>query len=204
MYISKGLYEWNIDGCSEHEILNIFHEIIMAATAYSTENEDHEVVEFLLAAFTGVLRGWWENSLNDEERKFIKTSINKITGEQNVVHILVYTISKHFIGDNKILQERNSEILQKLRCRTLSDFQWYHDVFVSKVMTRGDARTSYWKERFMFGLPSALTKKVQETLRERVQGTIPYDNLTYGDLISEIKKEGLKLCSQIKLQHKLK
>ena len=71
-------------------------------------------------------------------------------------------------------------------------------------MTRGDAKASYWKERFFVGLPSALTEKVQGTLRERFQGTIPYDNLTYGDLISEIKKEGLKLCSQIKLQQKLK
>ena len=54
----KGFYEWNIDGCSELEIMNILQEMFMAATAYSTENEDHEVVEFLLAGFTGVLRGW--------------------------------------------------------------------------------------------------------------------------------------------------
>ena len=33
---------------------------------------------------------------------------------------------------------------------------------------------------------------------------IPYDELTYGDLISEVKKEGLKLCSQIKLQYQVK
>ena len=105
MYTSKGLYEWNIDGCLEHEIMNILHEMLMAATAYSTENKDHEVVEFLLAGFTEILRGWWENSLNDEERRFIKTSINETTGEQNAVYRLVYTISKHFIGDNKILQE---------------------------------------------------------------------------------------------------
>ena len=45
----------------------------------------------------------------------------------------------------------------------------------------------------MFGLPSALTEKVQGILRERFQRTIIYDNLTYGDLISKIKNEGLKL-----------
>ena len=39
----------------------------------------------------------------------------------------------------------------------------------------------------MFGLPRALIEKVQETLREKYQGTIPYDNLTFGDLISEVK-----------------
>ena len=72
----------------------------MAATVYSTKNEDHEVVEFLLIGFIGVLRGWWENPLNDEGIKFIKTSIKETIGEQNAVHELVYTISKHFIGYN--------------------------------------------------------------------------------------------------------
>ena len=110
--------------------MNILHEMLMVVIAYSTKNEDHVVVEFLLAWFIGVLRECWENSLNDEEIKFIKTSIKETTGEQNGAHILVYTASKHFIGDNKILQKRNSEILQNLRCTPLSDFQWYHDVFV--------------------------------------------------------------------------
>ena len=125
--------------------MNILHEMLMVVIAYSTKNEDHEVVEFLLAGFIGVLREWWENSLNVEELKFIKTSIKETIGEQNAVHILVYTVSKHFIGDNKILQKRNFEILQNLRCTTLSDFQWYHNVFVSQVMTISDARASYWK-----------------------------------------------------------
>ena len=56
----------------------------------------------------------------------------------------------------------------------------------------------------MFELLRALTEKVQNTLREKWQGTIPYDELTYGDLISEVKKEGLKLCSQFKLQYQVK
>ena len=71
-------------------------------------------------------------------------------------------------------------------------------------MIRDDARAPYWKERFLYGLPRAHTEKIQETLRDKYQGTIPYDNLTYGDLISEVKKEGLKLCSQLKLQYKIK
>ena len=52
--------------------------------------------------------------------------------------------------------------------------------------------------------PRALIEKVKETLREKYQGTIPYDNLTNGDLISEVKKERLKLCSQLKLQYQIK
>ena len=71
-------------------------------------------------------------------------------------------------------------------------------------MIREDARAPYWKERFLYGLPRALTERVQETLREKYNGTILYEDLTYGDLISEVKKEGLRLCSQLRLQYKVK
>ena len=71
-------------------------------------------------------------------------------------------------------------------------------------MTRSDARASFWKEKFLYGLLRAFNEKVQETLREKHNGTIPYEELTYGDLISEVKKEGLKLCSQLKLQYQVK
>ena len=117
---------------------------------------------------------------------------------------LIYAIVKHFIGDPNTYMERNSEILQNLRCRTLSDFKWYHDVFLEKVMAGPDARASFWKEKFLYGLPKAFNEKVQESLREKYNGTIPYDELTYGDLISEVKKEGLKLCSHLKLQDHVK
>ena len=55
-------------------------------------------------------------------------------------------------------------------------------------MIRHDARALYWKEIFLYGFPRALTEKVQKTLREKHRGKIPYDDLTYGDLISEVKK----------------
>ena len=77
-------------------------------------------------------------------------------------------------------------------------------MFLAKVITREDARASFWKEKFFYGLPRALTEKVQETLREKHNGTIPYEDLTYGDLIGEVKKEILKLCSQLKLQYQVK
>ena len=71
-------------------------------------------------------------------------------------------------------------------------------------MTRGDARAPYWKEKFLYELPRALTENVQETLKEKYNGTISYEDLTYGDLIGEVKREGLKLCSQLRLQHQVK
>ena len=77
-------------------------------------------------------------------------------------------------------------------------------MFLANEMIRTDARASYWKERFLYGLPKAFNNKVQESLKEKYDGTIPFDSLTYGDLISIVKKEGLRLCSQLKLQNQVK
>ena len=162
------IYEWNIDGLSEHEIINVLRQMTMAVTAYLTDNDDHNAAQLLISGFFGTLRSWWDNFLNDSEIKFLQTSKND-EGEQNAVNRIIYAITKHFVGDPRILKERSSKILQNIRCRTLSDFRWYHDVFISKVMIRDDARAPYWKERFLYGLPRALTEKVQETLREKYQ-----------------------------------
>ena len=177
--------------------------MIMASTAYLTDNDDHNAAQLIISGFFGTLRSWWDNCVNKDEREFLETSTND-EGEQNAVHRIIYAITKQFFGDPRILLERSFEILQNLRCRTLSDFRWYHDVFILKVMIRHDTRAPYWKERFPYGLPRALTKKFQETLRDKYHRTIPYDDLTYGDLISEVKKERLKLCSQLRLQYKIK
>ena len=202
-YNNCDIYSWNIDGLSELEILVILRQMQMAATAYLIESDDHNAAQLLLIGFTGTLTFWWENFLTEKERFYVTNSINE-NGEQDAVLKLVYAITKHFVGDPNIFTEKNSEILQNLRCRTLSDFKWYHDVFLAKLMMREDARASFWKEKFLYGLPRALNEKVQESLRERNNGTIPYEDLIYGDLISEVKKEGLKLCTQLKLQYQVK
>ena len=54
-------YEWNIDEMSEHQIINLLHEIMMGANAYriKTSNSDFHVVGALVIGFTGLLKGWW-------------------------------------------------------------------------------------------------------------------------------------------------
>ena len=202
-YNNCDIYSWSIDGLSEHDIFVVLRQMQMAATAYLTENDDWNVVQLILTGFTRTLKLWWENFLTEKERFYVSKSLNE-EGEQDAVTRLIYAIIKHFIGDPNSFGERNSEILQNLRCRTLSDFKWYHDVFLAKVMTRTDTRASFWKENFLYGLSRAFNEKVQESLREKHNETIPYEELTYGDLISEVKKEGLKLCSQLKLQYQVK
>ena len=49
-----------------------------------------------------------------------------------------------------------------------------------------------------------LPKRFRKPLEKKNNGTIPYDDLTYGDLIGEVKKEGLKLYYQLKFQYQVK
>ena len=158
-YTNTEIYSWNIDGLSEHEIFVVLCQMQMAATAYLMDGDDWNAVQLILTGFTGTLKLWWENFLTEKEIFFVSKSVNE-EGEQDAVIRLVYAIVKHFIGDPTIYQERSSEILQNLRCRTLSDFKWYHDVFLAKLMTRTDARASFWKEKFLYGLPKAFNEKV--------------------------------------------
>jgi hypothetical protein len=53
------LYEWNIDGLSEYELLNVLHEMMMVANVYKDANRsDHQVANSLITGFTGQLKGW--------------------------------------------------------------------------------------------------------------------------------------------------
>ena len=49
MYNDTFIYEWNIDGFSEHEIINVLCQITMATTAYLTDNDDHNAAQLLIS-----------------------------------------------------------------------------------------------------------------------------------------------------------
>jgi hypothetical protein len=63
----------------------------------------------------------------------------------------------------------------------------------------------FWKEKFLAGLPILLGEKVRNKIKDTfTTKTIPYDQLTYGELESFTQKEGLKICQDLKLQKHLK
>ena len=51
---------------------------------------------------------------------------------------------------------------------------------------------------FINGLPRYFAHKIRDVLSQSI-GTIEYDKLTYGDIISTIQKEGLRMCIDIKI-----
>ena len=128
----------------------------------------------------------------------VQTSLDE-KGNQNSMHTLIYAITKHFLGEPMVFQEHALKILQNLRCRKLADFSWYKDVYLSKVYTRTDANQPFWKERFVHGLPKTLAERVRMRIKEKYYWIIPYDFLTYGELINFINKEALYICSLIKV-----
>ncbi|GJR72280.1 hypothetical protein Tco_0084645 [Tanacetum coccineum] len=182
-YSGTEIYEWNIDGQTEHQISNLLQEMTMAANAYKAhKNTELQIVQHLIAGFTGTLKGWWDSYLTEAEKwiilnakkTIVKTENNVQTETQieDMTNTLIFAILKNFVGDPTAYQERNSVILLNLTCRKLSDFRWYTDVFLTKVMTRPDCREAYWKERFIAGLPRLFAEKVRNKLAESSDSSI--------------------------------
>ena len=73
------IYEWNIDGFSEQEIINKMGHMSMVGIAYvNNHNLDHpEIVDLLVAGFFGTLHGWWDSYLTEDSRESIKHAVKK-------------------------------------------------------------------------------------------------------------------------------
>ena len=81
-----GFYEWNIDGMSEHQIINLLHEMMMVANAYriKTSNSDLYTIGTLVIGFTGLLKGWWDHYLSQNDRIYIKCKKDNNKRKRNI------------------------------------------------------------------------------------------------------------------------
>ena len=184
----------------------------MVATAYMNNHDlDHaEIVDLLTTGFSGTLRGWWDKYLIEESRESIKKAVKKDDeglpifdesigqGIPDRVNTLIYAIIKHFVGTPSNILSRISDYLNDLRCPTMFDYRWYKDVFISRVMIQKDCLKPYWKEKFIARLPPFFARKVKQELIGK-NDAIDYDNLTYGDIFSIIKKLGINMCNDQKM-----
>ncbi|GJT94128.1 hypothetical protein Tco_1082973 [Tanacetum coccineum] len=109
-YSGNEIYEWNIDGQTEHQISNLLQEMTMAANAYKVhKNNELQIVQHLVAGFTGTLKGWWDSYLTEQEKwiilnakkTIIKTENNIQTETQieDMTNTLIFAILKNFVGD---------------------------------------------------------------------------------------------------------
>ncbi|CAN1183322.1 hypothetical protein LINPERPRIM_LOCUS42807 [Linum perenne] len=200
------IVEWNIDGLSEYQIKNVLPYMLMFATAAKAKgNNELQIVQALVCGFSGQLKGWWDFYLTSEARNHVLTAVkNQPRHVPDSVHTLLFTIATHFIGATTINMDRTYEQLINLRCPTLSHFQWYRDVFLSKVFLREDCQHDFWKEKFLSGLPSLFAERIKNRIKLRHEGIIPYSQFTYGELASEVVAEGINLCNELKLHKQAK
>ncbi|GAV70376.1 LOW QUALITY PROTEIN: zf-CCHC domain-containing protein/MP domain-containing protein, partial [Cephalotus follicularis] len=215
-YQSGTIYEWNIDGMNEYHIINKLQEMTMVSNAHKIRNNsDKAVANILIAGFTGQIKGWWDNVLTTQQQNEILESIqvNELkepildTNNETIedaVSTLIYNIANYFIGDPTYLKDRTADQISNLRCRKLQDFRWYKDTFMTKVLTREDANQPYWKGKFITGLPTLFAEKIKNKYREKHKGVVPYEKLTYGDIVSTITKTGLEICYDIKMSKQIK
>ena len=72
-------------------------------------------------------------------------------------------------------------------------------------MLRSDCNQSFWKEKFILGLPKLFSERIRIKIREQYNGQISYDKLTYGEIISIVTAKGIKLCNDdFKLKQQMK
>jgi hypothetical protein len=76
---SDKIYEWNIDGLSEQELLNKMNHMSMVANAYGTSQNlsQFKIVDLLVTGISGTLRNWWDKHLTEETREGIRKAVNK-------------------------------------------------------------------------------------------------------------------------------
>ncbi|GAB2265362.1 hypothetical protein Dimus_037813 [Dionaea muscipula] len=206
-FTGNDIVEWDLDRKRENEILALLAQMNMASNAYKMHhNKDPNICRTIVCGFSGQLKGWWETYLTEEQRRQILFAVKQENDAEvsNAYPTLIYAIMKHFIGEPSLFGNRALEILNNLRCPSLHDFRWYKDVFLTKVFHRPDCQHMYWKDRFLSGLPKHFAEKVRQRTRSQHNGEIPYQTLTYGDLVNYVNNEALALCTDLKLKAKMK
>ncbi|XP_070020397.1 uncharacterized protein [Nicotiana sylvestris] len=177
------------------------------------EERDWNQTNTSYSGFTGQLRGWWDNYLSVEEKALVinATAIDEgvdnigmalVKGREDAVYTLILTILEHFNGRFTSNHETIRTLLNGLRCKTLSEFRWYKDTFMSRVMELPENKYEHWKAKFIDDLPSLFAERVRKVLRGSY-GEIQYGNYTYGKLIGvsllsrQLKIDKLKEKSQL-------
>ena len=120
----------------------------MVGIAYQNNHDldQTKIVNLLVTGFSSTLRGWWDSYLTEDYKDSTKNAIKMndegfLIFDESVgrgildsVNTLIYTILKHFVGTPSNISSRVSDLLNNLRCPTMSDYRWYQDVFISRVM----------------------------------------------------------------------
>ncbi|KAG4931141.1 hypothetical protein JHK82_048223 [Glycine max] len=127
-----------------------------------------------------------------------------------------YTWKQDIIGDpttNAIWQikdeERGENNFKSFSANNI--YEWnidaqteYNIMNTLQHMTMRNSQQPFWKEKFLAGLPRSLGDKVRDKIHSQpANGDIPFESLSYGQLISYVQKVALKICQDDKIQRQL-
>ncbi|XP_075095419.1 uncharacterized protein LOC142173695 [Nicotiana tabacum] len=168
------------------------------------EERDWNQTNTSYSGFTGQLHDWWDNYLTIEERTMVinaqatdegvdNLGMALVANREDAVYTLILTILEHFNGRFTNQNETVHTLLNGLRCKTLGEFRWYKDTFLSRVMELPENKIEYWKAKFIDGLPSLFAERVKKVLRGSY-GEISYRDYTYG---KQLKMDKLREKSQL-------
>ncbi|KAK2659176.1 hypothetical protein Ddye_005709 [Dipteronia dyeriana] len=204
----------------EYQIITVLRQMHTIGYIYiKKQNMTHaDVVTSLATGFEGQLFGWWSHTLSLNARTIIinhtkeivtntptrtstdpasfipSTSTTTTTSQLDGIDVLCYTTLIHFVGNPNRLQGKEFSKLQNLKCKKLSDFKWYKDIFLTRVLQRTDNVNSYWKEKFISGVPTLFSTKVRDKMIEQMGvsdwSQIDLNIWTYGEIIATINKCG--------------
>jgi hypothetical protein len=91
-YSGRSIYEWNIDGLNDKQIVDVTQKMLMYYTICKQQgNSDSVIAVFITTGFVGQLRGWWEFYLTDAQRKEIIShkKLVKIEATSSSTHVTI-------------------------------------------------------------------------------------------------------------------
>ncbi|GAV79866.1 LOW QUALITY PROTEIN: zf-CCHC domain-containing protein, partial [Cephalotus follicularis] len=185
---------------SDNKIIEVIHPP-SEKIQINVQNNQIQAAPFKLQNETSSNQTTQEINKIIEQNNYTNNTNNETI--EDAVSTLIYNIANYFVGNPTYLKDRTADQLSNLRCKKLQDF-WYKDTFMTKVLTREDANQPYWKEKFITGLPTLFAEKIKNKYREKHKGVVPYEKLTYGDIVSTITKTGLEICYDIKMSKQIK
>ncbi|KAK2658560.1 hypothetical protein Ddye_005093 [Dipteronia dyeriana] len=113
-----------------------------------------------------------------------------------------------YTGNPNINQGKDFSKLQNLKCKKLSDFKWYKDIFLTRVQQRPDNANPYWKEKIIAGLPKLFSNKVRDKMVRQMGWSdwsqMDLNGWTYGEIIATINIVAMQLCNDLRLKRQLK
>ena len=111
-------------------------------------------------------RGWLpllevEHPLLDALIREFYLNLSIHSNDSNTQYVRSWIKGEEYVITPSVVASRVSDLLNNLKCPTMSNYRWYQDVFLSRVMHRKDCFKPYWKEKFIDGLPLIFAHKVK-------------------------------------------